>query len=90
MHVHMSVCFVYVLYISYAGCFTFFVASSLKENKPSSKKLSNQGTGHISRSLKKRHLQRALAGEGFVKEHAFVPCFLFQLILCNLLVVSSP
>lgn len=45
MHVHMSVCFVYVLYISYAGCFTFFVASSLKENKPSSKKLSTKVLG---------------------------------------------
>lgn len=44
-YVHMSVCFVYVLYISDAGCFTFFDASSLKENKPSSKKLSTKVLG---------------------------------------------
>ena len=52
----------------------------------------NQGTGHISRSLKTRHLQRALAGEGFVKEHAFVICPLFSCSVdfVSLLVVSSP
>ena len=69
---------------------SFFCGFKSQRKRTQQQEVINQGTGHISRSSKKRHLQRALAGEGFFKEHTFVHCFVFQLILClSLLFVSS-
>lgn len=68
------ICFVYFI------CWMFYIFCRFKSQRKQTQQqeVINQGTGHISRSLKKRHLQRALAGEGFVKEHAFVICPLFS------------
>ena len=59
------ICFVYFI------CWMFYIFCRFKSQRKQTQQqeVINQGTGHISRSLKKRHLQRALAGEGFVKEH---------------------
>lgn len=47
MHVHMSVCFAYVLYISYAGCFAFLSLQVSKKTNPTARSYQPRYWAHL-------------------------------------------